>query len=224
NGGSDYIYVPDRDAATVRKVVAFLQERAEVGAMFVDDRYGAVPGTLPLAAIHAQNAAGRNPDIIFSYDYDDAATVDGTRGTEMAGVLSGGTYRGMHGSFSPWDVHGTLIAAGPDFRRGFKDPLPSGNVDIAPTVARILGVPLPHAQGRPLLEAMARGVPVSDYSVTADVLRPRSAATGLTVRLPTSPDGKDVATGVSSYTFELHTKGLSYAGATYTYYDFAKAV
>ena len=60
-------------AALVKKTVRFLQERAEIGAIFVDDRYGEIPGTMPLSAIHAENAAGRNPDIILSYDYDENA-------------------------------------------------------------------------------------------------------------------------------------------------------
>jgi arylsulfatase A-like enzyme len=223
NGGSDYIYVPEHDPALVQKVAVFLQERAEVGAIFVDDRYGAIPGTLPLTRIHARNAAGRNPDLIFSYDFDDAAVVNAVRGTEMAGVLNGGTYRGMHGSFSPRDVHNVLIAAGPDFRAGFRDALPTGNVDLAPTVAHILGVPLPRAQGRPLFEAMVGGAAPADYRVTARVVAPETAATGLTVRRPTDPDGKDVAPGVHSYTFELHIKELQYGGRTYTYYDLARA-
>ena len=221
NGGSDYIYVPDHDPALVQKTVAFLQSRAEVGAIFVDDRYREIPGTMPLSAIHARNAAGRNPDIILSYDYDEAAVIEGVHGTEMAGVLGGNGYRGMHGSFSPMDVHNTLIASGPDFRAGWKDPLPTGNVDVAPTVARILGLALPHAQGRALLEAMAHGPAANDYRVASQVQRPAAAATGLTVRLPTDPDGKDTAKP-TSYTFELHTKSLTYGGRTYTYYDFAK--
>jgi arylsulfatase A-like enzyme len=223
NGGSDYIYVPDHDPALVKKTVGFLQSRAEVGAIFIDDRYGAIPGTLPLGAIHARNAAGKNPDIIFSYDYDKDAVVDGMSGTEMSGMLGGGNFRGMHGSFSPLDVHNTLIAAGPDFRAGFKDPLPSGNVDVAPTIARILGLSLPHAQGRPLLEALARGAAVGDYRVAPDVQRPQAPATGVTVHLPTDPDGKDVAPKLSTYSFELHTKALSYGKQRYTYFDFAKA-
>ena len=223
NGGSDYIYVPDRDPAVVKKAVGFLQSRAEVGAIFIDDRYGAIAGTLPLGAIRARNPAGKNPDIILSYDYDDTAVLDGVRGTEMAGVLNGNGYRGMHGSFSPLDVHNTLIAAGPDFRAGFVDPLPSGNVDVAPTVARILGLALPRAQGRALLEAMTRGAAVGDYRAEPRVVRPQAPATGLTIRLPTDPDGKDVAPKLSSYSFELHTKALVYGNQTYTYFDFAKA-
>jgi arylsulfatase A-like enzyme len=223
NGGSDYIYVPDHDPALVKKTVGFLQSRAEVGAIFIDDRYGAIPGTLPLGAIHARNAAGKNPDIIFSYDHDRDAVVDGTPGTEMSGMLGGGNFRGMHGSFSPFDVHNTLIAAGPDFRTGFKDPLPTGNVDVAPTIARILGLSLPHAQGRPLLEALAHGATVGDYRVAPDVQRPQAPATGLTVHLPTDPDGKDIAPKLTTYSFELHTKALTYGKQRYTYFDFAKA-
>ena len=37
----------------------------------------------------------------------------------------------------------TLIAAGPDFRRGQTDDLPTGNVDVAPTILHILGIKLP---------------------------------------------------------------------------------
>jgi len=224
NGGSDYIYVPDHDPALVKKTVAFLQGRAEVGPIFVDGKYGAIPGTMPLGAIHAENAAGKSPDIIFSYDYDENAVLEGASGTEMCGILLGNTYRGMHGSFSPRDVHNMMVAAGPDFRAGFKDPLPSGNVDVAPTVALILGLPLPHAQGRPLLETLVGGAAVEDYKVVAQVLAPGAPATGVTVHLPTDPDGKDVAPGLSQYTFELHTKSLRAGIESFTYFDFAKAV
>jgi len=223
NGGSDYIYVPDHDPATLRKTVGFLQRRAEVGAIFIDDRYGAVPGTMPLSAIHARNAAHKNPDIILSYDFDDGATINGARGTEMAGVLQGNGYRGMHGSFSPRDIHNTLIAAGPDFRARYKDGLPSGNVDVAPTVARILGLALPHAQGRPLVEAMVNGASADEFQVAPQVQQPAQPAAGLAISLPTDPDGKDVVPGRRTYSFELHTKTLRHGGQTYTYFDYAKA-
>jgi predicted AlkP superfamily pyrophosphatase or phosphodiesterase len=224
NGGSDYLYVPAHDPELVRKAVAFLQSRSEVGAIFVDDRYRGIPGTLALSAIHAANAAGRNPDVIVSYDYDENAAINGVRGTEYAGMLLGNNYRGMHGSFSPVDVHNTLIAQGPDFRERFKDSLPTGNVDVAPTVARILGLSLPRADGRALLEAMNGGAASSDYRVAREVIRPEAPATGLTIRLATNPDGKDVESAKSSYTFELHVKSLQHGGAKYTYFDFAKAV
>jgi arylsulfatase A-like enzyme len=223
NGGSDYVYVPEHDAELVKKTVRFLQERSEIGAIFVDDRYGRIPGTMSLGTIHAENAAGRNPDIIVSYDYDENRVIGGIRGVEMAGTLGGATYRGMHGSFSPRDVHATLIGFGPDFRAGWKDTLPSSNVDVAPTVARILGIALPKAQGRALLEAVPDGPPVADYQVALDVLHPAAPATGLTVRLPTDPDGKDVAPGVTTYNFAIETHTVTFDGKTYRYFDRAKA-
>jgi arylsulfatase A-like enzyme len=224
NGGSDYVYVSDRDPDTVAKVVTFLQSRSEVGAIFVDRRYQSIPGTLPLQMIRAQNAADRNPDIIVSYDYDENAIVNGVRGTEYAGVLLNSSYRGMHGSFSPMDVHNTLIAYGPDFRERFKDTLPTGNVDLAPTVARILGLSLPSADGRPLLEALREGPPLSSYKVTQTVIHPNKAATGLTIRLATDPDGKDVEATKTTYTFEVQTKTLAYDRKAYIYFDSAKAI
>lgn len=224
NGGSDYIYAPDHDAATVRKAVEFLQTRSEVGAIFVGSRYGDIPGTLPLNLIRVENTTGRNPDLVVSYDYDADAVVGGVKGTEYSGSLLNNPYRGMHGSFSPIDVHNTLIAYGPDFREGFKDPLPTGNVDVAPTVASILGLSLPRADGRPLLEALRNGPSPGDYQVAPGTLRPKTAVSGIATKLPTDPNGRDIDPDRKEYTIELHTKALSYQGKTYTYFDSAKAV
>jgi arylsulfatase A-like enzyme len=51
-----------------------------------------------------------------------------------------------------------MAAIGPDFKQNFVDPLPVGNIDIAPTVAAILGINLPSngkLTGRVLQEALA---------------------------------------------------------------------
>jgi arylsulfatase A-like enzyme len=222
NGGSDYLYVPDHDRDTILKIVEFLQSRAEVGAVFVDSRYGDIPGTLPLGLVHQENKAGRNPDIIVGFDWDDSAVVSGMKGIEYCGILLNNPYRGMHGSFSPIDVHNTLIAYGPDFREAMIDSLPTGNVDVAPTVASILGLRLPNADGRPLYEALRNGPAMSEFKVTMNVLQPTTTATGISVKLPTDPDGKDVENDVSTFSFHLYTKTLSYRDNSYTYFDRAK--
>src|SRR6266567_9510115 len=101
------------------------------------------------------------------YDYDASAVIGGVNGTEYSGSLLNNSYGGMHGSFSPLDVHNTLIAYGPDFREGLKDPVPTGNVDVAPTVAGILGLSLPRTDGRPLTEALRNGPGPGDYQVVS---------------------------------------------------------
>jgi arylsulfatase A-like enzyme len=66
-----------------------------------------------------------------------------------------GAGKGSHATLSEFDVHNTLIAAGPGFRRTMMNDLPSGNIDLAPTVLRLLGLESPHKfDGRVLSEAM----------------------------------------------------------------------
>jgi arylsulfatase A-like enzyme len=64
---------------------------------------------------------------------------------------------GTHATLSKFDMHNTLIAAGPDFQRGAIDDLPTGNVDLAPTILKILGIKAPSMDGRVLAEAMVDG-------------------------------------------------------------------
>jgi arylsulfatase A-like enzyme len=202
NGGSEYLYVPDHDATTVENVVKFLESREEIGAIFVASSYGSLPGTMSLDEVKLENSAGRNPDIVASYDYDETAVVQGMKGIEFESAQN---YRGMHGTFGPMDVHNTLVALGPRFKSAMQDTLPSGNVDVAPTVAAILGLSLPSAAGRSLDESLVGGKAVTDYTVTPSALAPTAAATGLSMVLPTNTADASKTT----YTFQLNIKDLS---------------
>jgi hypothetical protein len=145
--------------------------------------------------------------------------IRGMPGIEFQGV-NNHISRGMHGSFSPVDVHNTLLASGPDFRENFTDTLPSGNVDVAPTIARILDLDLPAAEGRPLFEALQGRLHVDGkaYSVSSKAITPATAATGLSIRSPVGAE-----TGKSSYNFSLQLKELRYGSNFYTYFDWAMA-
>jgi predicted AlkP superfamily pyrophosphatase or phosphodiesterase len=220
NGGSDYLYQPDHDPERIRMAVRFLQSHEEYGAIFVDARYGDIPGTLPLSRVRLENVEGRNPDIVVGYAFDENAMIQGMPGIEFEGV-AGSSNHGMHGSFSPRDVHNTLLAAGPDFAEHYTDTLPSGNVDVAPTIAQILGLELPQADGRALLEAL-RGRAHADtnaYAVKPQTIYPTTSATELTIQ---SPIG--AVTGATSYSVDLQIKELRYGDKAYTYFDWAKAV
>lgn len=222
-GGSDQFYIPSHDAALVRRLVTFLQTREEYGAIFVDTRYGSLPGTFPASDVNLQNASGRSPDVTVSFTWDDTAVVGSKPGIEFSSYSA---YRGMHGSFSTTDVHNTLVAAGPDFKRGHTSRLPSGNVDVAPTVAHLLGLPLPTAQGRVLYEALAtsEGVEASRYTSTPVVVD-AAPVSGLKFQLPTDPSGAALDSALSGdYASALHLKRLTAPnGQTYTYFDFARA-
>jgi arylsulfatase A-like enzyme len=221
NDGSEYLHVPSHDAQVVRTLVRFLQSREEFGPIFVARRYGAIPGTLPLDAIRLETASSeRTPDLVVSFAFDEDAVVQGMPGTEL-GRPAG--YRGTHGSFSPRDVHNTLIAAGPHFRRGFHDTLPSGNVDVPATVARLLDLHLEGVDGRVLEEALLDGLSL-DAFVEETHLLTSSSAEGLHMLLPTDPDGHALDTRRSRYHIELQTKMLRWRGRSATYVDWARAV
>lgn len=211
NGGSEYLYLPSHDRARIVDAVRFLQSREMFGAIFVDARYGKIPGTLPLATVHLENK--RSPDIIASYDFNADAAVQGFKGTVYTSMSN---ERGMHGSFSPVDVHNMLLASGPDFRKNLRSELPSGNVDVAPTIAAVLKIDLGKPDGRVLREALeghpSEGLTVKPADITTDT------ATGLDVR---RVDGTPMSR--TTYRFVLKTKQLSDNGKTYTYFDQAKA-
>lgn len=226
NGGSDYFYVPGHDATTVNALVKFLQQREEYGAIFVDSRYGSIPGTLSMALVNLENATRQNngqPDVVVSFNWDNNASIQGMPGIEFE---SAGGQRGMHGSFGIADVHNTLIANGPSFQPATTIAGPSGNVDVAPTVAYLLGLSMPQADGRILNEALATPASMSTPKVVSSTVAPSSAATGLSFELPTDPTGatKDSSLTTGSYTINLMVKDLTVDSKTYRYFDYAKAV
>jgi arylsulfatase A-like enzyme len=221
NAGSDYLFVPDGNIETVKAAVVSLQSRPQFGAIFVSDKYGDVSGTLPMSLIKTENSGiGRAPDIIVSFSYDENVAVAGKSGVSYASSIN---RRGDHGSFSPTDTHISLMASGPDFKSGLSDMLPTSNVDIAPTVARILQFNMPAAQGRVLEEALQDGPPLSEYAVL-NKTHLSSTKTGLTVKLPTDLDGRGIDPNLSRYAVELKLKILTRGTASYTYFDQAKAV
>jgi predicted AlkP superfamily pyrophosphatase or phosphodiesterase len=223
NGGSDYLYIPSHQAAIVTSVVTALQARKQYGAIFVRSTYGAIPGTMSLKDIKVEGVTRDSPptpDIIVSFDWNDTAVTASNAAVPGTEYESAQNNRGMHGSFGPTDVHNTLVAGGPDFKTAFLDTYPSGNVDVAPTAAYLLGLSLPQANGRVLKEAL-RGQTVS-YTVT-----PSSTKVGpVTLPMVCNPD--DVACASSAtettYSMTLTTKTLVIDNNTsVTYFDKAKA-
>ena len=161
NGGSDLIYVPDRDAALLRRIVAILARQDYTGGLFVDDAYGPVPGTLPLSAINLKGSPGLpTPAVVLSFR--SFATDPGNRYMTAVELADSNLQQGqgMHGSFGRADTYNFMAAAGPDFKRSFVDVAPVGNADIALTLARVLGIELAGKgalSGRVIDEALVQG-------------------------------------------------------------------
>ena len=150
NGGATLLYVVGHDSRLIRKVVGFLQSQEFSGALFTRKPVAGA-FTLDQAGINTPNA----PDIVVALHWSHDKSSNGTPGLVFCDESGRKPGQGMHVTLSRFDMHNTLVAAGPDFRRGAVDELPTGNVDVAPTILWILGVKPPRPMdGRVLTEVL----------------------------------------------------------------------
>jgi arylsulfatase A-like enzyme len=163
NGGSDHIYLPGDNAKDLAaKIVGILAKEDYVGAIFVNDALGDIPGTLPMSAVNLHGTAlTMQPSIIvgFRSALISGCTPDLMCAAEVADT-SLETGQGMHGSFSRADTRNFMAAIGPDFKAHFADPAPISNADITPTLAQILGLKIASKgvlSGRAATEALKGG-------------------------------------------------------------------
>jgi predicted AlkP superfamily pyrophosphatase or phosphodiesterase len=174
NGGTVLFYVMNHDAPAIRRLVEFLQQSDFAGVIFTKE---AMEGTFVLdqGKIDSPHA----PDVVMAFRWNEKKNQFGVPGMIDADWQRGAG-KGTHATLSRFDMHNTLIAAGPDFRRGYTNELPSGNVDLAPTILRILGITPPQRlDGRILSEAMVKtDLPILKPEVNEiDVTKDFSAGT-----------------------------------------------
>jgi hypothetical protein len=154
-------------------VATFLLAQDYVDAVFTDR---SVPGALALRDINLWGSAlPPRPAIVVALKSWALDPQDPLRTQVVVSDNSLQEGQGMHGSFGRADVTNTMIAFGPDFKRGFVDGAPAGNADIAPTLARILGLTLPsrgRLRGRVLAEALADGPATTPSTCGEAVSRP----------------------------------------------------
>jgi arylsulfatase A-like enzyme len=176
NGGSDLIYVPDKNPDTVRQVVGLLTNFDYTGAVFVDDQYGSIPGSLPLSAAGLVGASPMpRPAVVVAFKvfYLDPGNLQTAVQISDRSEQEG---QGMHGGIGRDSTLNFMAAAGPDFKSGFVDDSPVGNADIAPTIAHILGMEIPSKgtlKGRVILEAMQNG-PAKTPSTSNHIMSPEA--------------------------------------------------
>ena len=154
NGGSVLFYIIGHDSTVARRLVEFLQQSDFAGVIFTKQP---MEGTFALEQANIQN--DRAPDVVMAFRWDASKNQ-----FDVPGMIDADWQRaagkGTHATLSRFDMHNTLIAAGPDFKRGETNDLASGNVDLAPTILQILGIKPPQKMdGRILSEAMTVAMP-----------------------------------------------------------------
>jgi arylsulfatase A-like enzyme len=143
NGGSVFVYTSEPDAVDAIRALDY------AGPIFTRDGR---ERTFPLALVGLDGP--RAPDVVFSLAWSDG-TVGGVPG---AAVGTNAKLAVDHGTISPFELRNTLVCQGPDFKVGWRDAAPAGNIDITPTLAQMLGLPEGSPfDGRVLTEALRGG-------------------------------------------------------------------
>ncbi len=151
NGGSVLLYVSANQRQLTDRLLEWLSGQDWVGAIATDLANPGIPGVGTIGEIGLDGP--RAPDIAVAMRSRNTAQPAPHART---GAATGGKVgMGSHGGGSPAELHNMLITSGPSFKSGLKSRLASGNIDIAPTVLELLGLPIPvHFDGRVLSEAM----------------------------------------------------------------------
>lgn len=186
SGGSDLLYLdPAKAKDLAPKIIAALTQQDYVAALFVDDEFGPIPGTLPMSAVGLRGSAlTPRPAIYVGFsDYVLPSCLKTWKQPELCSVMITDTNlqqgQGNHGGFTRANTRNFMAAIGPDFKAGYADLAPISNADITPTLAHILGFDLPSKgslRGRVIGEALVNSPQTTDS--TPQVTRSAPAANG----------------------------------------------
>jgi arylsulfatase A-like enzyme len=185
NGGSNLIYLGGPDpGALARRIAPLLTAQDYTGALFANDDLGPVPGALPMSAINLMGS-GRmlRPSIVLSFA---SRAGDCAQPESCQVIVTDDNYQqgqGSHGTFGRGDTHNFMAAIGPDFKTRFRDPSPVSNADLAPTLAKALGITMQtkgRLKGRVISESLKGGAAVASRS---EVIRSTAGPDGFTTVL-----------------------------------------
>ena len=185
NGGSALFYVHRCDVETSTKLSGWLTGQQWCGSLFASERVGNPPGTLPASLIGCDGP--RSPDLIMSFPWTSELNPSGYPGYAPA---TGGTAgQGQHGSMSRHELKNVGLARGPSIHESAVIDTPTGNIDLAPTILRLLGFDDAGLQmdGRILEEAL---VNTEEPTPTEWTTTHEAAANGYGQRVRVSHVGK----------------------------------
>jgi arylsulfatase A-like enzyme len=111
------------------------------------------------------NEHPRAGDIVYVMRTDEEQDAHGIVGgcyDDSSLPLGGGT----HGGLSQHELRNVCMAYGPAFQAGKESMMPSGTIDVLPTVLHVLGYAIPASvEGRVLYEALAHSAPQPELPV-----------------------------------------------------------
>ena len=159
NGGSALFYAYGKDRSVCERLSEWLMVQPWCGSLISSDSIGHIQGLLPASVCGCEGF--RTPDLTMSFKWDSDLNDFGYPGHvySTGGVVGQGT----HGSMSKHELRNVLFARGPSFKQEFESNVPSGNIDLAPTILHILGLQTSkNMSGRVLNESLVFNADLED--------------------------------------------------------------
>ena len=168
------IHIQEDREKKMPQIIRLLQDTPWIGPVFTrDGQYG----TLPFSSVFWEHE--RSADILAAYNWSRGINEYGYMGETMNPGVAG------HGSTSPFDIQTFFAINGPEIKKGTISKVPSSNVDLAPTVLHLLGLPGGNIMdGRVLTEALITSPSPDSMKITYEVLT--AETDGYTVHLDRS--------------------------------------
>lgn len=159
------VYLSEEKKSSLNQIIQSLQKEEWVGAIFTKE---GIEGTLPFSSVN-WDFQQRVPDLLVDMNWTDEANEFGYAGFSYGGGVAG------HGTSSPFEMSIPLVAFGPDFKRGFQNELPSGTVDLLPTILKLHGVESAEKfDGRVIEEILAGESGPEKQDIRIDTLEAKS--------------------------------------------------
>lgn len=112
-------------------------------------------GVMSMETLTGPIRHNRVPLLTISPKWSDDVNEFGVPGIVSTLTNKSSNKKSTHGSTSPFDLHAFCLGYGPSFREGCISDIPSGIVDIAPTICHLVGIPEETGfDGRVLLEGL----------------------------------------------------------------------
>ena len=166
NGGAVLFYTMPGDMGTAQCLAAWLMAQPWCGTVTASEVVSGIPGTLPASLVGIEGP--RAPELTMSFRWESTANEAGYHG--MAYSTDGKPGTGQHGSMSRHEMHNILFASGPSFRSGLKLETPSGNLDLTPTILKVLSISGHEGMhGRVLEEALVGGPDAADVEWSTEL-------------------------------------------------------
>jgi arylsulfatase A-like enzyme len=159
------VYVREGGVERVQAVAGVLRGLEGIGPLFTGGSGEApLPGTIDRSLMGQGGELA--PEVQYSVRWSSEPNAYG-----VAGLCGGaaGRLAGTHGSLSPFEVHNVLIMSGAGIKAGLVSDAPAGIVDLAPTLASLMGLGWDGAcDGRILSEALLDGPDPADLALSTD--------------------------------------------------------